>query len=461
MLYAVMLICYMAIAIVCMSIPKATLPSFALVVYALMPVTYIAPNSIFTILSPAWFVMAWWAMREWREASCRHSAFGADAFSRLASSIIILLIAWLLIKVVWSESMQHALAWSAAFALLVLVPLLTAMDEPTVSRLKSTWVFLGALLTVFGAVEYLLESNPVYGSLYLSGPFPIEQYWNSYRITTSLGHPLWNSLFFAIAAAMGVGKYAETGRYRWLLLGAMSIAGIFLTVSRGGVVAAAIAIVVVALARGVAAPSVRNVDAAPEGQSIGSRRISRMIAISLVGVVGVSAVVQSATYAERSSSSNGIASYDARVDLLSLGFELSRQYRHLGAGAGNSNLAVVDANQTAVVENSYLQLLISLGVPGLLLFLALIILAVVAAFRCGSMAVGGGLIAYAVAIGGFNWLEASRAGLLLFGMLLLMSFSESSRRSRVPSTARDRPGPLTDRSAVRQIVGDSPSPRRF
>lgn len=445
MLYIGVLLSYFVIAILCMVLPRGLLPSLALITYALIPVTYIAPNSIITILSPAWFVMTWWAIRQWREVGSHRSLFGGDPVSRLATTTITLFIAWLFVKTVLSESLEHALAWSVAFVLLVLSPLLSPMDSSCVSRLKSTWIMLGAILTAFGVIEYLLESNPAYGPIYTTGPFPIEQYWNSYRITTSLGHPLWNSLFFAVAASMGVGKYAETGRYRWLFLGATSIAGIFLTVSRGGVVAAAIAIVAVALVRGLTAPNIR-IPAASPGQIRGTRRISRMLAISLVGVVAVSAVVQSGTYAERSSSSNGIASYDARLDLLSLGFELSQQYGHLGAGAGNSNLAVVSANQFAVVENSYLQLLISLGLPGLLLFASLIILAVVAAFRSGSLAVGGGLIAYAVAIGGFNWLEASRAGLLLLGLLLLMSFSESMRR-------RDSPTPKGRVSSL--VIGEN------
>lgn len=445
MIYVIAVSVAILLALVCLTAQHESLPSVALVMYAFLPVGYSTAPAVFTILSPACVVMSIFVAvelsRNGRRGLAHQSRQGALA--QFGAASVGLFVLWLIIKTFDSESMERALAWSAAFGLLVLLPLLVVMSPSTTFRLKKTWVLVGALLGVYGMLESSIGLNPMYGWVYDSAPFPIHQYWSSYRITTSLGHPLWNALFLAVSASMGVGRFVETGRYRWLGMSALSGMGVFLTVSRGGVIALTLATLFVCLAGVFLAPlatvySIRS----SGGTRTRSTHLSRAVVILAVGAVAVFAVLESRAFQERALSSNGVASSAARSDLIPLALEVSERQNHLGSGAGNSSISVYDAAQELVVENSYFQLLVSLGIPGLFLFITVISTAMLAALRARSLAVTGGLVAYSVAIGGFNWLEANRAGLFLLGLLLALAWSDFTQRM-IPRSCTPGQGLLT------------------
>lgn len=416
------------------TVKREYLPSIALGLYAILPIGYSSAPQVLTILTPSCLVMAIWVLGGLLEKNHRaaHARSQKNLLAQVGMISTVLFTMWMVLKTIDSVSLQRSLAWGGAFMLLALCPLLTPMDRATSSKLKTTWMVLGALLSVYGLFEYAFEENLLYSRLYQTAPFPIAQYWSSYRITTSLGHPLWNSLFFAVSAAIAVGQFAETGRSRWLALGVLSGVGVFLTVSRGGIVAMTLAVLAIAVAALAKAANGRGDDGRSSSVEVvrkggGAPRALVILALCLVCVALVS---QSSIFQQRSSSSNGVASSAARFELIPLALEISEEDGYLGSGTGTSNYTVLDAGQGVVVENSYLQLLVSLGIPGLAFLLIVLIAAILAAFRAGSYAVGGGLLAYSVSIAGFNWLEANRPGLLILGLLLALVWSDSLLANR-------------------------------
>jgi len=77
---------------------------------------------------------------------------------------------------------------------------LTLEDKRAALMLK-TFVFLILVIAIYGIFEYFYRENPLYDGLYLKSGFNLElfTYINEHRITTSLGHPLKNALYFLFA----------------------------------------------------------------------------------------------------------------------------------------------------------------------------------------------------------------------------------------------------------------------
>lgn len=419
---------------ICLTLDRHNLPSIALVFYAVFPLGYSNAPAASTVLTPSGLVMLVWFFRGILDRESRTVLPVGSSQIKAGVFFLFTFSAWLIVKTIDSESLGRATAWTGAFFLLVLIPTLTRMDRETVSRLKTTWVVCGAVLAIYGLAEFFLANNYIYGPLYEKAPFPIEQYWSTYRITTSLGHPLWNSIFFSVSAAIAIGRFAEVGRLRWLMLGAVCALGIFLTVSRGGVIALAAAIGVIVLAHIAIRVTVIQepvLQATPKrSPQFATSGRARALVVAMLAVLGIAAIVNSSIFQQRISSANGIASSTARTELISIALDMSERYHHLGSGAGNSNFSISGSANAVVIENSFLQLLVSLGIPGVLLFSALLISAIATAMKARSLAVTGGLVAYCVAAAGFNWIEANRAGLLLLGLLVSMAWSEAVTNSR-------------------------------
>ncbi len=114
--------------------------------------------------------------------------------------------------------MGTAVAWTAGFAVLALLPAALVPFEPAAARpIVSTWTGLAAVLGVYASLEaWVLRDNPLLGWAYRSAPAPdgFDQIWSVYRATTTMGHPLVNATFFAVALPLAVDRACATGG-RW------------------------------------------------------------------------------------------------------------------------------------------------------------------------------------------------------------------------------------------------------
>ena len=96
---------------------------------------------------------------------------------------------------------------------LTLFILMVAEYEGRPRRIAMLTGFFVAIVTVvgvYGIVEYGLRHNSLYGSLYAASPLAESWYAvsndpRSYRITTTLGHPLTNAQYFLLAATLAAG----------------------------------------------------------------------------------------------------------------------------------------------------------------------------------------------------------------------------------------------------------------
>jgi O-antigen ligase len=115
----------------------------------------------------------------------------------------------------------------------------------------------------------------------------------------------------------------------------------------------------------------------------------------------------------------------------------------LGTGPGTSSLAAAELGFSLPIENSLLQILVSLGVPGLLLFGLLIGLALRASLRNpGGLAAASALVAYVVSVSGYNAIDDRRSAHVILGLLLVIALNARS------SAGSERVADLSSRRAT-------------
>ncbi len=384
-------------------LPKSWLLPCALVSYAFLPVNYLPGFEILTVLTlPAAFILVWLMRADRRRV---------DLSPKRPVALSFLIVIGLIASCVVTISLTRSLAWSTAFLSLFLFPLFWAKaTSGEVTRLKITWAVVVIVIAIYGAFEFALGANPVFGGFYASAEYPILQHWDSYRITTSLGHPLANMVFFSTSFGAMLGWYQI--RPQWLALVALIAAlfGVFMTVSRTGVIACAVVVAAAVVFPHVSKPSLRS-------------KISRIL-IAVVGSVGVFFIANSEVFLSRSTSGDGLSSNAARDQLFAIVEGVAEEYGPLGSGPGTSNLAMQLAGRTAVVENSFLQLFLSLGLSVTVLIAILIARIFFIAIKNRRRDAALGLAALTIAMAGFNWIESVRPGMAFFGLLVALVFSE-------------------------------------
>ena len=195
-------------------IPLEWYPSYLLIIFAFFPVSVLPGTSITSKFSPVLVLSVIWAARDW-------SSRGPNP-ARLPS---ILLASWLVISIVFSIDRFKSLGWSVNFTVLVLlVPWLCA-NRTAMARdlLRNTWVTLSGALGAYAIIEHYLERNPIG---LLANNYLIDQsIWSVYRVTTTLGTPLMNGLFFAGGICLTWVRLFRSGLRPILLLWLMCSAG--------------------------------------------------------------------------------------------------------------------------------------------------------------------------------------------------------------------------------------------
>ena len=407
-------------------LPRHWLPSLALGIYALVPVKYLLPD-VFATASPSLFVLLVWAVRLLDQQ--RLSGRRLPRVNVVLAQLALVAGAWLLLSALISREADAAVGWVFSFALLVLLPFCLAGSEPLAGPLIiRVFAVLAGALSLLAALEaYVLQANPLLGDIYANArnADAFTQIWSVYRATTTLGFPLVNGAFFCVGLPLAVGLFLSTGRRRWLGIALLTAVGLAATSSRGAAVAAV---------AGVAATIMLHL----RPRSPDPRRVAAA-AIAVIALGGVAII----PFTQRASDAEGAASASYRLTVLEPGLRLVAEHPLTGLGSGaasyikgqDPSLLEGLSRQASIpdlsFENSWLELLLGAGLPGLLLVAALLFGAVRAA---GTRRPGaaGALVAWMVVAASFNYLDGHRPAHMVLGALAFAALSHPRKHAPGP-----------------------------
>jgi polysaccharide biosynthesis protein PslJ len=385
------------------ALPVEMLPALAIWCFGLFPVNDLPLPSFMRAASPGVAILFIWLIR-------RKRILGpTKTLSRSTRVSGYLMLCWLLIMTALTISLARSLVWSFAFATSVLLPILAGGFNRNEARLIiKGLIVLATGLSIFAIGEYLLRQNPLFGHLYTESPFPLVQHWSTYRVTTTLGHPLNNAVFFAAAAAAAFAVYLESRQFSYLVAFMFTLVALFLTGSRGALYLTPAVIVVVVLMQ-------------VKAGNLPMRRLGRLSLLAGIAL-GIAGVLYSQTVGVRASSGEARSSTSARYQDLGVGWRAAGAHNFIGSGPGTSNSAKNENQQSTsegalVIENSYLQLLVSVGIPGLALIFLLFGSLVRDGVRNRAFPATGALLAVILVISTFNFAEGVRPGLIIIGLL--------------------------------------------
>lgn len=402
--------------------PLRILPALALAGFALVPVKQLPFPGEPGTLSPGLLVTSVWIARH---ASSRRRR---DGNQDIAGAVMLLLAGTIVVTAVLSASRWNSATWALSFIALGLAPiaLLRGSDRRTRDLLVLVWIRLGAVLGVWAIVEAtVLHRNPILDWAYHTAQPPVLQVWSTYRATTTLGHPLVNALFFSLSSVLCYSEWKRRGGGVALLCLAATIGGLLATSSRGGVLAVIVGVAVYTAVQTLSMNSVRS-------GRLGMPVV--VIALLAAGIFGVAIL-------HRTNSSEGQSSSDFRRTTLTDGVALARRSPLLGVGMGNTDAARKSAAtgkfRNVGLENSWVELIVGLGIPGAMLMAFFLARPVAAAARSGDAAAAALVCTYCVMAASFNLLEQNRPAHLLFGLVLGLAYSGIDREAA--------PGHIPDR----------------
>ncbi|MET0863734.1 MAG: hypothetical protein ABWZ98_05320 [Nakamurella sp.] len=393
-----------------LAVPAHWLPAIALAAFIIVP-NRITPDG-YTLRIPLWgFLIGIWVLRRLL-ASSRSSGPRADAPSRnmllgwrvLAYAAAVAFLVWSLMASLRSDQIDTGLAWVGSMVVCVFLPLLVLDARREAALLRSTWLIGGAVIGTYAVVELLLQSSPLYGNLYRIIGVGDVQHWVLHRSEASFGHPLLAGTFFATAATLGIVTWLGSHRARDLICGAIAAAGAVATVSRGSMAAMAIAIALGLVAWVLANPN---------------RSMGKPALFAVLGLVAGVGVLNSTPVVARDDSLESTLSAGARETGFTVAIRGAQQTNWLGSGPGTSGITgrLFD---DVVIENSALQLLLSVGIPGLLLFMLFLSGVGLTALAARDIAAAAALLAFGICLVGYNAIDAVRATHLLLGFLVII-----------------------------------------
>ena len=400
-------------------VPVATLPSVALVMFAVLPARILPQEGPLAALPVATIVLGIWVFRRMLllHPPIARSLAAADSPARTAPSLAMAARAcgvgfflWSVFVLIRSVEVQTSAGWLISFTAGAILPMLVSDARREAALLRSTWIILGSVLGCYAIAEALLGRNPVWGTLFTVLGVTDSQHWSVYRAEASFGHPLIAALFFAVTGVLAI-TWWLTNRSRWPLAGAiLNGLALIATVSRGPILATAVVIVLTYLV----VIALR-----------GSKRWSRVGLLAVLGAAGIAVLLSNEAFQQRSSSIEAAVSSQARDIGVWVAIQAANASDWLGTGPGTSGITgrLFDS---VVIENSLLQLLISVGIPGVILFLGMIGFAVLYALRQRAVAPAAALAVFTACIASFNAIDALRPLHLLLGCLLLLALSSTS-----------------------------------
>lgn len=404
-----------AVALVAM--PLRVLPSFALLVYVFLPQQLVGLGGVYAGASPAAVVLGVWAVRKLMK---RMAGGGAAASWTVlgARSCLGALLAWGIVLFHGAESAvapaDVSIRWLVSFGLAVVLPSLVLDYEDELLTLWRVLPVVTLISAAYAVAEFVLNYNVIYSPLYEALGRPLAGSSGVYRSHGSFGHPLYASTFFAVSFAVAFGRWfsGASGSILWM---ASSLAGLLVTVSRGGLVAASAGALVVLLAAAVRG----------DGRMGKYLRAGAVLTAGSLGVLSVGLIQQRTRTGEAATSS------EVRERVYPLALDLAELTGWRGAGAGASDVLVLHyTNQAYPLENSYLQMLVSLGGIGLVTYIGFLVVSGTHAVRARNWIALAGFVAFAVSVYGYNALETVLPMHVLLGLLTLAALAPGARADK-------------------------------
>lgn len=387
------------------ALPLHLLPAASLTLFALVPAQYLPTMG--GTFSPALGAVVVLLVRHVGDGG-RFRMDGVLALWAAAGTLLCL-------ATFASPLRSSSAAWSINAILLVLVLSLLVRELPgAADAVVRTWLWLGGGLGAYALLELVLSRNPLMDPLYHANE--LEQGWSIYRATTTLGHPLVNGVFFAVASVLGIAMLATRIDRRTWILTLLSMGGVAASGSRGALVALAVGVVLMML------------------RSARSGRNNAALVLLLV-VVGVPAVQW---VGQRGSSAEGTGSTAVRTETLRDGLLLWQQHPLFGAGPGIADALkqqMTIGDRRRGIESSWLQLGVSIGVVGMAILLLLVGVSLHIGRKSVTRGLGAALVVYLVAIASFNLIESLRPALVMLGLLIGLGLAGGAEARVVAGSA--------------------------
>lgn len=409
-------------AVLLVVLPVHWLPAIAAVAFAALPNTMVPNDGVLRAAPAMALILATWAVRRLLLAPGDPAETDSKGSPLVvaASLFSAAFLAWALLTAGQASSAESSYGWVLSVALGAFSVMVVPVAQREAHLLKSAWVATGFVVGLYALVEVTLQRSPVLAVVYDAiGSTPDRDFGTGtaiFRADAGFGHPLWAGAYLTAAAVLGIVGWIQGGRKRDLVFGIGAAAGAVATLSRGAVSSIAIgiaaSIVLVAL--------------------VGTRRRWWRIAGAVVGAgFAVSIVLSFDPLISRIESAGAESSSAVRITAAEISLESARSNQWLGTGAGTSGFTG-QTYSDITIESSLAQLLISLGIPGLALFVMIVTALFLNALRARDVASGMALLAYAIMISTFNAIEGVRSLHLLLGLLFLLCISPT------PPTPNDR-----------------------
>lgn len=424
-LAALSLLLVVTLALAATQVPTHWLPSIALAFFALVPPRTIPENIVTKILAPATLIMLFWAVRMIlsTQKRTRQMKNGQISLQLFAFAFIV----WCVALTYISPFRNAGLTWTISFVAGALVVIFVDC-VPSRRSLIRTWSYLGCGLSIYAVIESLFEKNVIFGTLRESRGLPSVQHWSEYRADASFGHPLFAGTFLAVAFGITLASWVETHDKKMLYLSLINIAGVLSTLSRGAIAACAAAAAVIVLM--LLFVRLQN-------------QLQKVSLIILAGACVVTIATSVDRFSARWNSVEAGRSTDARTVGTEVAYRTADFYNYLGAGPGSSQQAVVPFNPNELpIENSFQQLLVSVGIPGLVIIVLLIGSVLMYCIRCRNMIGIAALVAYLVAVYGYNAIDARTSMHVLLGAILILCATNRMPDGKVAGSEMD--GPVED-----------------
>lgn len=400
-------------------IPVRVLPTVALVMTVFLPYRLLHAAG-FTVSTPITLILGVWALR--KAIAHREPSQSRRALSVAVPAILLLVCA--VLHTVVSARVTMSLGWTVTFALAVAIPLLVRDARADTKLLGSAFGAVAAVAAAVALGQAALHANPLYDAAYTALGLPSVQHWEVYRVDGSFGHPLNAGLFFSVALAFSAGRWVETRRRRFAANALLQAVALAFTVSRSAYIAAGVGVLFVVVAG-----------------LLSARGLSRGRSLLIVAGFGLFALItlQSSLFVERATSAEAASSTQARDALLQISLDAAGSTNWLGGGVAAGTIVAEPFNYLRLpIENAYLQLLLGIGVPGLILFVWLITAAVVRAWRRCDVAAAGACVAFATGVAGYAAMDTNMNVLALLGLVLLLCAAGGPGAAEGSGTAEGR-----------------------
>lgn len=356
------------------------------------------------------------------------------------------LVSWLVLVGVLSSLFGirpvPSLVFLGPIVVLVAMPLaLREMPAEDHRLLVRAWAWSAGVLSAYGLVEFIAAKN-LLDPWYALAVSPLVQKWDTYRITTTIGHPLLNGMFFAASFAL----------FCWQLLDERSVIGrktavLGIVATLGATVLSGSRSALIATAFGGAVVSLATT-------SRHSARVKWAIRLVLpVGLAGAFAYL----WTNRLGGDEADTSVEVRRDIYGTALQLIDQRFLLGSGPGYAweQNEMYGPFPDVPLESSALEFIVGWGVLGSAVALVVGTVYAVTVVRRGRALALAPLVAVITSSLFFNFVEGDSKGMLLVCSAILLAVVPVRRfRDQQETVSAPRPW-LAVPPRVRPFAGSS------